>query len=131
MALGTIVNKRRFETGLDAGDDSLVNIAFFLFLGGQFDVEVNEFLTIDNRDTEFLGLCRIEQHAFHNMLPRDIAKGAPCAGSVGLVEWGRLHGLSVMATGLFAGKNFHQALKFRAGEICLGRSERVRRAQIK
>jgi hypothetical protein len=36
-----------------------------LFLGGRLDVEVNEFLTIDDRDAEFLGLRRIEKHAFH------------------------------------------------------------------
>jgi hypothetical protein len=42
-----------------------------LFLRGRFNVEVYEFLAIDNRDTEFLGLCRIEEHALHcSVLPR-------------------------------------------------------------
>jgi hypothetical protein len=36
-----------------------------LFLGGGLNVEINQFLTIDNGDTEFFRLCRIEEHAFH------------------------------------------------------------------
>jgi len=30
-----------------------------LFLCGRFNVEVYELLALDNRDTEFFGLCRI------------------------------------------------------------------------
>ena len=60
MTLGAVIDERCFETGLDAGDDGLVNIALALFLGGRLDVQVNQFLTIDDRDAEFLGLRRIE-----------------------------------------------------------------------
>src|SRR6266850_836057 len=71
VALGAVVHERGFEAGLDPGDDTLVDVAFSLFLGGRFDVEVNEFLAFDDRDTEFLGLCRIEKHALHcSILPR-------------------------------------------------------------
>ena len=48
-----------------ARDDGFVDVAFTLFLGGRFNVEIDEFLTIDNGDTEFFRLCRIEEHAFH------------------------------------------------------------------
>ena len=77
VAFRSIVDERRFETGLDARDYRLVNVAFLLFLCGRFNVEVNKFLTIDNGDTEFFGLCRIEEHAFHDGLPRAITGGAP------------------------------------------------------
>ena len=60
VALRAIFDKCRFEAGLQAGDDGFVDVAFALFLVGRFDVEVNQFLTIDDRDAEFLGLRRIE-----------------------------------------------------------------------
>ncbi len=65
MSLCAVVNERRLETRLEAGNDGLVDVALALFLGGRFDVEVYEFLAIDYRDAEFFGLRRIEQHAFH------------------------------------------------------------------
>src|SRR5262249_6932579 len=71
VALGAVIDERSLQAGLDAGDDTLVDIAFSLFLRGRFDVEVYELLAIDDRDTEFLGLCRIEQHTLHCfVLPR-------------------------------------------------------------
>ena len=71
MAVGAVIDKRSFETGLDAGNDTLVDVALALFLGGRFNVEVNQFLSIDNGDAEFFGLRRIEKHALHCfVLPR-------------------------------------------------------------
>jgi hypothetical protein len=70
VALGAVVDEGGLETGFDAGDDSLVDVAFALFLAGRFDVEVDQFLTVDDRDTEFLGLCRVEQHALHVVVLR-------------------------------------------------------------
>ena len=75
VTLGAVIDKGGFEAGLDAGDDRLVNIALFLFLGGRFNVEVNEFLTIDNGDTKFFGLCRVKEHAFHIMGSRAQIRG--------------------------------------------------------
>ena len=60
MTIGTVVYKSRFEAGLDAGDYALVDIAFSLLFTCRFNVEVNQFLAIDNCDTEFLGLCRVK-----------------------------------------------------------------------
>src|SRR5205814_7215256 len=65
VALRAVVHERGFEAGLDPRDDALVDVAFSLFLCGRFDVEVYELLAFDDRDTEFLGLCRIEKHALH------------------------------------------------------------------
>ena len=77
MPVGPVIDEAGFKTGFNAGDDTLVDVALALFLGGRFNVEVNKFLTIDNGDTEFFGLCRIEEHAFHDGLPRAITGGAP------------------------------------------------------
>jgi hypothetical protein len=84
VTLGAVIDESRFEAGLDAGDDGLVDVALALFLGGRFDVEVNEFLAIDDRDAEFLGLRRIEQHAFHCFaLPRANTGRQTASGSGG------------------------------------------------
>jgi len=65
VAVGTVVHERRLEAGLDAGDDGLVDVALAFFLGGRFDIEVDQFLTVHDRDAQFFGLRRIEKHALH------------------------------------------------------------------
>ena len=99
VPVGTVIDKGRFEARLDACNDAFINVALFLFLGGRFNVEINQFLTINNGNTEFFSLCCIKKHAFHKSgLPRAFTGGAPCAGSDGLVVGGTLHGLSRTAT---------------------------------
>jgi hypothetical protein len=71
VALGAVVDERRLEGGLHPGDDTLVDVALPLFLAGGFDVEVDEFLTVDDCDPEFLRLGRVEKHSLHRCsLPR-------------------------------------------------------------
>ncbi|EDT07773.1 hypothetical protein BgramDRAFT_5354 [Paraburkholderia graminis C4D1M] len=65
VAVFAVVDETGFERRLDAGDDALVNVAFALFAPGGFDVDVDEFLPIDDGDAQFFLLRRIEQHAFH------------------------------------------------------------------
>ena len=65
----SVIDERRFQAGFQAGNDRFIYVAFFLFLVGRFDVQVNQLLTIDDGDTEFLGLCRVKQHAFHILAP--------------------------------------------------------------
>ncbi len=60
VAVCAVINESSFQRGLDAGDHALVDVALPLLLGGRFNVEIDQFLTIDNGDTEFFGLCRIE-----------------------------------------------------------------------
>ena len=64
-----VVDEGGFEAGLDAGDDSFVDVPFTLLFSGGFDVQVNELLTIYDGDPQFFGLGRIEQHAFHSCTP--------------------------------------------------------------
>ncbi len=75
VALGAIVDEGGFEAGLDARDDGFVDVALALFLGGRFNVEVDQLLTVDNGNAEFLGLRRIEEHALHSSLFSRAAHG--------------------------------------------------------
>ena len=60
MAISAVFDECGFQTGFDTGDDCFVDIAFALLLAGGLNVQVNQLLTIDNGDTEFFRLCRIE-----------------------------------------------------------------------
>ena len=45
-----VVDETGFEAGFDAGNDAFINVAFTLFAAGDFDIEVDEFLSIDDRN---------------------------------------------------------------------------------
>ena len=60
MAFVAVIDKRRFEAGLDAGDNSLIDIALALFFSGSFDIQVDEFLAIDDRDAQFFCVSRVK-----------------------------------------------------------------------
>jgi hypothetical protein len=60
MALGTVIDETGLEAGLDTSNNGLINIAFALFLGGGFNVKINQFLAIDNGDAEFFRLRRVK-----------------------------------------------------------------------
>jgi len=50
VALGAVVDEGRFEAGLDAGDDRLVDVALAFFFCGRFDIEIDQFLTVHDCD---------------------------------------------------------------------------------
>ena len=60
MPVAAIFDETGFETGFQTGDDGFVDVAFALLFAGGFNVEVDEFLTVHNGDTEFFRLCRIK-----------------------------------------------------------------------
>ena len=53
MALFAIVDKTSLERRLDTRDDGFINIAFALFASCDFDVDVDEFLPIDDGHAQF------------------------------------------------------------------------------
>ena len=58
MAFFTIIYKASFERRLNASNDTFVNIAFALFTTGSFDIDIDEFLTIDDGNSQlFLLSC--------------------------------------------------------------------------
>ena len=69
MTIAAIVDKRRLETGLDAGDDTFIDIALALFFSGSFDIQVDELLAIDDRDAQLFCVGRVKQHALHFCSP--------------------------------------------------------------
>jgi len=60
-------------------DDAFVDVAFSLFLRGRFDVEVYEFLTFDDRDTEFLGCVALKSMRFIVSFSRAHGQDKPSA----------------------------------------------------
>src|SRR6185436_8543496 len=72
VALGAVIDEARFEAGLDAGDDGFVDVALALLLACGFDVEVDQFLAVDNGHPKLLRLGGVEQHAFHSFFPAQI-----------------------------------------------------------
>ncbi|MNC93932.1 hypothetical protein D3C83_106700 [compost metagenome] len=60
MPFLTVVDERGFEAGLDAGDDAFVDVALALFPRCGLNVEVDELLPVDDRDTQFFLLRRVE-----------------------------------------------------------------------
>ncbi len=85
VTLGAIVDEGRLKTGLDAGDDGLVDVALAFFLGGRFDIEVDQFLTVHDRDAQFFGLRRIEKHALHkSRSPASNARAGRTARTIAL-----------------------------------------------
>src|SRR3546814_227333 len=48
VTLFAITDEAGFQARLDAGDDAFVDVSLALFAPGRFDIEVNEFLTVDN-----------------------------------------------------------------------------------
>ncbi len=75
VALGAVIDEACLEAGLDAGDDGLVDVALALFLARGLDVEIDQFLAVDDRHPKLLRLGGVEQHAFHSIFPARIRPG--------------------------------------------------------
>ena len=75
VALGAVIDEARFEAGLDAGDDGFVDVALALLLACGLDVEVDQFLAVDDGHPKLLRLGGVEQHAFHSFFPAPIRPG--------------------------------------------------------
>ena len=60
VAFFTVVDEAGFERRFDAGDDALVDIGFALFAAGNFDVDIDEFLAVDDRHAGFFGVGRVK-----------------------------------------------------------------------
>ena len=65
MALGTKIDEAGFEGRFNPGDAAFVNIGLFLFLGRDFDVQIDKHLAICDGHTQLFWLSRVDQHSFH------------------------------------------------------------------
>ena len=68
MTLFAVINKAGLKWRFNTGNDTFVDIAFALFTAGSFDIDINEFLTINDGNSQLFLLSCIKQHAFHNTL---------------------------------------------------------------
>ena len=68
MALGAVVDEARFETRLDARDATFIDVGFFLFLGGYFDIEVVDSLSINQCNSQLFFLSCVDEHSLHEAL---------------------------------------------------------------
>ena len=60
MAVGAVIDKCGFETGLDSRDFTFVNIGFLAFARRSFDIQVKEALTIDHCHAQLFFLSCID-----------------------------------------------------------------------
>ena len=60
MTLFTVVNKAGFQAGFNAGNDTFVDIAFTRFAAGRLNVDVDQFLAVDDGYPQLLGVGGVE-----------------------------------------------------------------------
>ena len=65
VALPAVFDEAGIQAGLDAGDASFVDVGFFLFSRRRLDVQIEQFLSFNQRDPQFFGLRGVDQHSFH------------------------------------------------------------------
>ena len=70
MTVGPVIYECSFEAWFDAGDYTLVDITFTLFLTSCFDIKVEELLSVDDRNSQFFCLRCVKQHALHFLFSR-------------------------------------------------------------
>ena len=58
MTLCAVVDKRSFKAGFNARDFTFVDVGFFLFVSGAFDIQVVQTLTVNQGNAQlFLLSC--------------------------------------------------------------------------
>ena len=53
------IDKTGFERRFDPRDAALVNVGFFLFLGGNFNIQINQYLAVSNGHAQLFWLSRV------------------------------------------------------------------------
>ena len=96
VTIGAVIDETGLETRLDARDDGFVDVALALFLACGLDVEVDQFLAVDDGHPKLFGLGGVEQHAFHYSSPAPISgrglardEAGALAGALRLAGGGR------------------------------------------
>lgn len=65
MTLGAIIDKSGFQAWFYAGNPAFINVGLFLFMAWAFNIQVVQFLAIDQGNTDFFFLRCINEHSFH------------------------------------------------------------------
>ena len=74
MTLFAVIDEAGLAAGLDSSDDALVDIAFTGLAASGFDIDIDQFLAIDDRNAQFFCVGCVKQHSLHAKVSR--AKGA-------------------------------------------------------
>ena len=69
MTVFAIVDETGLKGRFDPGNDCLVDIGFVQLTGIRFDIDIDQFLPVDNRNAQLLLLRCVEQHTFHKYTP--------------------------------------------------------------
>ena len=65
MAIFTIVYKAGLKAWLHTGHHGFVNIALARLTSGAFNINIDQLLTVDNRNPELFGMGCVKQHSLH------------------------------------------------------------------
>ena len=65
LALSAVVHKGRLEAGFNTGNAALVDISLTLRVTCGLNVEIEQFLAIDDSNPQFFGVGCIKKHSFH------------------------------------------------------------------
>ncbi len=65
VAFAAVIHETGFQRRLDARDAAEVDVGFFLFAGGDLDVEIVEGLAIDDSHAQLFTLSCVDQHTLH------------------------------------------------------------------
>ena len=65
VPVSAIVNEGGLEAGLDSRDLRFIYVGFLLFSGLVLYVEVDQFLAINDGDTQLLFVSCVDEHSFH------------------------------------------------------------------
>ena len=77
------------QARLDADDAALVDVGFLLDPGRGLDIDVDQVLSIDDRDPQLLRLLRVDQHSFHGKARLSIPAGVGASSERRMRRTGR------------------------------------------
>ena len=60
-----VVDEGRFEAGFNPGDDPFVYIAFARLASGRLDIDIDQFLAIDDGNPQLFGMSGVKKHSLH------------------------------------------------------------------
>jgi hypothetical protein len=72
MARGAVIDETGLEGRFYPGNPTFIDVRFFLFFGGELDTEIEELLSINQRDPQLFLLSCIDEHSFHVPLLDDV-----------------------------------------------------------
>ena len=67
MAFCAVVDESGFQTGFDPGNPGFEYAGFFLLSADVLDIQIMEFLAVDQSNADLFGLACVDEHSFHEL----------------------------------------------------------------